>query len=121
MKNCHCGHSEEECTCHIHEEEVVSIPSSELFLAKHGQQADIPFPCSFPIKVFGLAEDNFLEYAYNLILPHAPDTLLSSCTSNMSKNGKYIAVTVTIKAVSREQLDKIYSVLKNDPKVKAML
>jgi len=38
-----------------------------------------------------------------------------------SKGGKYLGVTVTIKATSREQLDELYRTLSTHPMVKVVL
>jgi putative lipoic acid-binding regulatory protein len=38
-----------------------------------------------------------------------------------SKNGKYLGVTITINATSREQLDDIYRTLTSHPMVKVVL
>ena len=66
------------------------------------------FPCEFPIKVMGKAEDDFDALVVGLIRNHSPDLPDASVTSRHSNGGRYISVTVTIQALSREQLDNIY-------------
>lgn len=71
----------------------------------------LEFPCQFPIKVMGQARDDFEALVAALVREHAPDLGEGAIRSRPSKEGKYIAVTVTVTATSREQLDAIYSAL----------
>ncbi len=68
----------------------------------------LEFPCQFPIKVMGLARDDFESLVATLVRQHVPDLGEAAIRSRPSKQGKYIAVTVTVNATSREQLDAIY-------------
>lgn len=66
------------------------------------------FPCDFPIKAFGLAANDFDALVVELIRRHAPDLSEGAVSSRLSRQGKYVAVTITVTATSREQLDAIY-------------
>ncbi len=66
------------------------------------------FPCDFPIKAMGHASGNFEITVLEIVRRHAPDLTENSFKSRPSSNGKYISVTVTIRAQSRKQLDAIY-------------
>jgi len=66
------------------------------------------FPCEFPIKVMGRAEENFKPLVIELVSKHVPDLDESNITALPSKQGNYISLTVTITATSKEQLDRIY-------------
>jgi len=66
------------------------------------------FPCDFPIKAMGHATGNFEITVLEIVRRHAPDIAEGAFKSRPSSNGKYLAVTVTIRAESREQLDAIY-------------
>lgn len=66
------------------------------------------FPCDFPIKAMGHASGNFEITVLEIVRRHAPDFTENSFKSRPSSNGKYISVTVTIRAQSRKQLDAIY-------------
>lgn len=68
----------------------------------------LEFPCEFPIKAMGRADDNFDAVVVGIIRKHAPDFSDSTVKSRLSKGGNYVSVTVTINARSREQLDNIY-------------
>ncbi len=66
------------------------------------------FPCSFAIKAMGLAEDDFDALVVSLVKPHVADLDEAAVSTKPSAAGKYISVTVTFVAQSREQLDNIY-------------
>lgn len=66
------------------------------------------FPCSFPIKAMGKATDDFDMLVVEIIRKHHPDVAEGAVKTRSSRGGKYISVTVTINAQSREQLDNIY-------------
>jgi hypothetical protein len=75
------------------------------------------FPCSFPIKVMGVAADDFDALVVTLIRRHTPDLLEGSVSTRLSRQGKYMSVTVTLQAQSRLQLDDIYRELTRDKRV----
>ncbi len=66
------------------------------------------FPCSFPIKAMGKAADDFDMLIVEIVRKHYPDLAEGAVKTRPSREGKYISVTVTINAQSREQLDNIY-------------
>ena len=66
------------------------------------------FPCSFPIKAMGKAADDFDSLIVEIVRKHHPDVTEGAVKTRPSREGKYISVTVTIEAQSREQLDNIY-------------
>ena len=72
------------------------------------QDTLLEFPCDFPIKAMGLADDRFEALVVSLVRKHAPDLGEGAVRSVDSKGGKYLSVTVTVRATSREQLDNIY-------------
>lgn len=72
------------------------------------QETLLEFPCSFPIKAMGLADAEFEARVIELVRKHAPDLGEGAVRSVDSKGGKYLSVTITVQATSREQLDNIY-------------
>lgn len=66
------------------------------------------FPCRFPIKATGLAQGDFAAVVVEIVRRHAPDLDEGAVTLRQSSGGKWLAVTVTIEAQSRAQLDAIY-------------
>ena len=71
----------------------------------------LEFPCVFPIKAMGLAIHDLEVVVGDIVREHAPDTSADAFSSRASSNGKYISITVTVNAQSREQLDAIYQAL----------
>lgn len=66
------------------------------------------FPCRFPIKVMGRAEDDFAALVVEIISRHAPDLDPAAVTTRASHGGKWLAVTLIIEARDKPQLDAIY-------------
>lgn len=66
------------------------------------------FPCEFPIKAMGLASETLHMTVLEVVQRHAPEADENALKSRPSSNGKYVSITITIKAQSREQLDAIY-------------
>lgn len=72
------------------------------------QETLLEFPCKFPIKAMGRGEAGFAAMVTEIILTHAEISVGESVTSVPSSTGKFLSVTVTIEAVSKAQLDRIY-------------
>lgn len=66
------------------------------------------FPCEFPIKVVGLASKEFETFVLTTVNKHFPNISESALQLNPSKDGKYLAITITVSAESKEQLDATY-------------
>jgi putative lipoic acid-binding regulatory protein len=66
------------------------------------------FPCEFPIKVMGKATDDFEIEVAQIIRKHVTDLGESAIKRRESAKTNYAALTITITAISREQLDAIY-------------
>ena len=71
-------------------------------------QSPLQFPCTFPIKAMGMASDTFDAMVVGIVRRHAPDIGEGAVAARASAGGKYLSVTVSIEARSREQLDAIY-------------
>ena len=72
------------------------------------QETLLEFPCEFPVKAMGLDEEGFEALVTGIILAHAEMSAGQTVTTIPSSSGKYLSVTVTIEAVSKAQLDRIY-------------
>ncbi len=81
----------------------------------------LTFPTPFPIKVMGRREESFAQEVVAVVLAHAPDFDPATVEMRPSSAGKYLSVTVTIEARSREQLDALYQALTGHPKVMMVL
>lgn len=71
----------------------------------------LTFPCVFPLKVMGRREDGFAQAVSDIVLRHVADFHPHTVEMRPSRNGRYISLTVTINARSREQLDALYTEL----------
>lgn len=85
------------------------------------QDSLIEYPSVFPIKVMGAMVEGFAEAMSQVALQFDPDFDPSSIELRPSKGGKYLGVTLSITATSREQLDGLYRALTAHPMVKIVL
>ena len=72
------------------------------------QQTLLEFPCKFPIKAMGRDQNDFQARVTGIVLKHAVMYAGEKITVNASSSGKFISVTVTIEALSKDQLNRIY-------------
>lgn len=79
------------------------------------------FPTNFPIKIMGRRDDGFAQAIVEVVLQHAPDFDAATLEMRTSKDGNYLSLTATVRAVSREQLDALYRALTSHPMVKVVL
>ncbi len=77
----------------------------------------LKFPCEFVIKVFGNASDQFEVEVITLVRKHIQELREDAIRTRPSKDGKYVALTISITAESKEQLDDIYRELAASPQV----
>ncbi|MGB5247746.1 MAG: DUF493 domain-containing protein [Woeseia sp.] len=71
-------------------------------------QTLLEFPCDFPIKMMGRDHPPFHEAARAIIEQHAGSIDESTLRAASSSNGRFISLTITIRAESQQQLDAIY-------------
>jgi putative lipoic acid-binding regulatory protein len=81
----------------------------------------LEFPCRFPIKVMGRNAPAFEQLVVEAVRLHAGPVAASDVTTRPSRNGRYLAVTVTFDAVSRDQVDAIYRILSSSEQVLFLL
>jgi len=81
----------------------------------------LEFPCDFPIKIMGRREDGFAQAVLEVVLRHSPDFDAAAMEMRPSAKGNYMSLTCTIRAVSRVQLDALYSELSAHPLIKIVL
>ncbi|EXI91640.1 MAG: hypothetical protein AW12_01212 [Candidatus Accumulibacter sp. BA-94] len=85
------------------------------------RQSLLEFPCAFPLKIMGRAEDGFAQAVLEVVLRHAPDFDAATMEMRASSAGRYLGLTCTINATSREQLDLLYRELSAHPLVRLLL
>ena len=81
----------------------------------------IVYPSQFPIKVMGLNVDGFVHTVTSIAQTFDPTFDVATVELRASKGDKYLGVTVTVTATSREQLDELYRTLSTHPMVKMVL
>ncbi len=85
------------------------------------EQSLIEYPCAFPIKVMGAQVEGF-EAAMVAVARHFDPALdVARIERRSSSGGKYLGLTLTITATSREQLDELYRTLSTHPMVRVVL
>jgi putative lipoic acid-binding regulatory protein len=82
-------------------------------------ESPLEFPRTFPIKAIGKATDDFETIVTDIIRRHVSE--LTGFTTRSSAGGKYLAVTATFVATSREQLDALYRELSSNELVVMLL
>jgi len=85
------------------------------------QESLLEFPCAFPLKIMGLANEALAQAVLDVVLRHAPDFDGATMEMRASSGGKYVSLTCTINATSRLQLDSLYRELTGHPLVKVVL
>lgn len=81
----------------------------------------IEYPSLFPIKVMGLYAEDLVHNITQVAKQFDPFFDASTVELRPSSTGKYLGVTITVTATSREQLDALYMALTSHPMVKVVL
>ena len=81
------------------------------------QKGKLTFPCEFTFKIIGHANHDFEMAALTILRQHFPQIGEAAVSVNLSKNGKYMAYTATVNAISQAQLDAAYQDLSAHPLV----
>lgn len=77
----------------------------------------LEFPCAFDIKAFGRRDSAFEQTVYTLVKAHVPELTTDDLSARESSGGRYLAVTASINAKSKAQLDAIYQDLTDSGQV----
>jgi len=81
----------------------------------------LEFPCDFPLKIMGKADDALAQVVLDIVTMHAPDFDAASMEMRASSGGNYVSLTCTVVARSKPQLDALYTDLSGHPMVKVVL
>jgi putative lipoic acid-binding regulatory protein len=81
----------------------------------------IEYPSQFPIKVMGLKVEGYVHAVTHIAHQFDPAFDATTIELRESKGGKYLGITITVTATSREQLDELYRTLSTHPMVKVVL
>ncbi|MNC87218.1 hypothetical protein D3C83_29230 [compost metagenome] len=69
----------------------------------------------------GRKQPRFVHAITAIVRKHAPDFDAATVEMRPSRQGKYLSVTCTVRATSREQLDALYQELCDHPDVVMVL
>ena len=81
----------------------------------------LEFPCEFPLKIMGKADDSLAQVVLKIVTTHAPDFDAARMEMRASSGGNYISLTCTVIARSKPQLDALYTDLSGHPMIKVVL
>jgi putative lipoic acid-binding regulatory protein len=79
-----------------------------MVLDDNKEKAVIEFPCDFPVKMMGKDRPAFHDAARAIIERHAGPVAEDSLRTASSSKGRFVSLTITIRAESQQQLDAIY-------------
>lgn len=75
------------------------------------EESLIEYPCDFPIKVMGRAQPDFAQTLTEVVRRFDPAFDPATVEMRPSRGGKYLGLTFTVHATSRQQLDDLYRAL----------
>ncbi|WP_348675751.1 DUF493 domain-containing protein [uncultured Abyssibacter sp.] len=81
------------------------------------QDTLLEFPCEYPVKAFGNNTAGFAQHLQQLLLPIIGPVDNDRVDTRMSRGNRYLAVTITFEATSKDQVDAVYEALTADPRV----
>ena len=90
-------------------------------LTPEQRESLIEYPSRFPIKVVGVNENGFVTAMTHIAKQFDPTFDAATVELRESGGGKYLGLTITVQATSREQLDDLYRALSSHPMVKVVL
>jgi hypothetical protein len=71
----------------------------------------LEFPTDFPIKIMGEATDEFRSLAIGIVTRHFGTLDAGRIEERPSRGGRYLGLTITVRAESKAQLDAVYTEL----------
>ena len=81
----------------------------------------IEFPCDYPVKVMGANDDDFVDVVVEIGRRHAPELQDEQVSVRPSSGGKWVAVTMTIRATGEPQLRALFEDLKATGRIQMVL
>ena len=81
----------------------------------------LEFPCDFPLKIMGKADETLAQIVLEIVTRHAPDFDGALMEMRASSGGNYVSLTCTVIARSKPQLDALYTDLSGHPMIKVVL
>lgn len=101
--------------------EPTQPPQPPIELTPEQRESLIEYPSRFSIKVVGVNENGFVTAMTHIAKQFDPTFDAATVELRESGGGKYLGVTLTVLATSREQLDELYRTLSTHPMAKWVL
>jgi putative lipoic acid-binding regulatory protein len=79
------------------------------------------FPCDYSAKVIGIYSDYFEEKIIEITKHYFPNTKIEISDKRYSKDHNYLAVTFSVYANNKEEIDALYQGLSDLPEVLMVL
>lgn len=86
-------------------------------MVEETQKEIMSFPCDFEVKAMGKADEGFEALVLSLVREKVPELGDKPRRTSVSKSGTYLSVTVGFEAQSKDQLDAVYQILVDEPRV----
>jgi len=83
----------------------------------HNSAPIISFPCDYRLKVIGVAGNEFESCVIPILSKYIPNLKEGAIAYNKSRSDKYVALTISFNADSKEQLDQLYRELTTQSQV----
>lgn len=81
----------------------------------------IEFPCDYPIKIIGEADDGSIRQVLDIVRRHAPEVTPDQVTTRASRQGNYQSIRVQIVATGEAQLKALHADLMRLTSVRLVL
>lgn len=81
----------------------------------------IEFPCDYPVKVMGENGEDFVDLVVGIGRRHAPELTDEKVGVRASRNGRWVSVTMTIRATGEAQLRALFEELKASGRTQLVL
>lgn len=79
------------------------------------------FPCDIPVKVFGRNDDVFRDAVLSVVQTYFPDFQKQDLVERLSRQDRYLSLTVTVWVESRSSIDALYTELSRNEAVLMVL
>ena len=77
----------------------------------------IKFPCHFTIKAVGKSKGSFEKTTLEIVRQQFPTFSDADYKKRLSRDANYLALTITVFAVNKQQLDDVYQALSHSADV----
>ena len=81
----------------------------------------IDFPCDYPVKVMGANDDDFVGMVLEIGQRHAPEIGPRDLSTRESRTGRWVSVTLVIRATGEAQLSALFEDLKATGRIEMVL